>query len=205
MPFLPDYIQDRITHDMISSITQIASSISQCLSSYDSSPESLPSLHEFISRLYHKSHVPATTFLATAIYLQSVKKVLLQRMPSGIQSTCHRIFLAALVVASKVLDEDAPGNIEWVRYAGGIFTLTELNLMERQLLSLLDWDVRIKEEDVTKYIPRMDRREDSSEVTVRRELLRERRSGGMSRTLIRRIKDARILIEVTEREVEYIM
>jgi PHO85 cyclin-1 len=198
-------MEDRNTHDLILYITQIASSITQCLSSYDPSPEPLPPLHQFISRLYYKSQVPATTFLATAVYLQSVKKILLQRMPSGIQSTCHRIFLAVLVLASKVLDEDAPRNLEWVRYAGGVFNLREVNLMERQLLVLLDWDVRIIE-DVRKFIPRMEGWEGSLGVGLGRELQRGRSSGMAfdTWTLIRRIKDVRIL-EITEQEVEYVM
>lgn len=106
-------------------------------------------------------------------------------------------------MASKVLDGDAPGNLDWVRYVGGVFSLKDLNLMERQLLFLLDWDVRITEEDVRKYIPDF-RREISS--VSREGDIRGRNSGSLeSKTSIRRIKDARILIEITECEIEYVM
>jgi hypothetical protein len=68
--------------------------------------------------------------------------------------TVHRIFLASLILAAKNLNDSSPKNKHWARYTSirafpnfG-FSITEVNLMEKQLLYLLDWDLRINPEDL---------------------------------------------------------
>jgi hypothetical protein len=68
--------------------------------------------------------------------------------------TAHRIFLASLILAAKNLNDSSPKNKHWARYTTvrGFdsfgFSLTEVNLMEKQLLGLLDWDLRVTEDDL---------------------------------------------------------
>jgi hypothetical protein len=68
--------------------------------------------------------------------------------------TVHRIFLASLILAAKNLNDSSPKNKHWARYSAvrGYenfgFSITEVNLMEKQLLFLLDWDLRINSEDL---------------------------------------------------------
>jgi hypothetical protein len=68
--------------------------------------------------------------------------------------TVHRIFLAALILAAKNLNDSSPKNKHWARYSAvrGYenfgFSVTEVNLMEKQLLFLLDWDLRINPDDL---------------------------------------------------------
>jgi hypothetical protein len=59
--------------------------------------------------------------------------------------TRHRIFLAALVVASKYLNDSAPKNKHWTTYARNLFDTCEITLMEKQMLGLLEFDLRITE------------------------------------------------------------
>ncbi|KAK8013550.1 hypothetical protein PG991_009143 [Apiospora marii] len=68
--------------------------------------------------------------------------------------TTYRIFLAALIVATKYLDDWSPRNKEWTKYSrwacGTLrfrFTLSDVNLMEAEVLSLLEWRLRITEDD----------------------------------------------------------
>lgn len=69
----------------------------------------------------------------------------------------HRIFLASVMVAAKVLNDMRPKNKQWTRYAvvKGYpwfeFTLRDVNLMERQFLSLLDWDIQVIEDDLFEH------------------------------------------------------
>ncbi|KAI9500482.1 hypothetical protein BX070DRAFT_60795 [Coemansia spiralis] len=63
------------------------------------------------------------------------------------ECTCHRIFLATLIVAGKYLNDASPKNKYWARYST-VFTVAEVNLMEKQLLFLLDFDLRIDNEDL---------------------------------------------------------
>ena len=60
--------------------------------------------------------------------------------------TRHRVFLATLVVAAKYLNDSSPKNKHWTRYAQ-YFDNGEVNFMERQLLGILDFDLRFTEED----------------------------------------------------------
>lgn len=59
----------------------------------------------------------------------------------------HRVFFATLIVASKYLNDSSPKNVHWAAYAVETYDLVEINLMERQLLHLLDFDLRFTEEE----------------------------------------------------------
>lgn len=114
----------------------------------------LPSLEEFITQLVISSNVQVPTLMSTLVYLRRLKSRL-QPMAKGLRCTTHRIFLASLILAAKYLNDSSPKNKHWATYSvisndaytfG--FSRTEVNLMEKQLLFLLDWDLRITEEDL---------------------------------------------------------
>ena len=69
--------------------------------------------------------------------------------------TRHRVFLATLIVTAKYLNDSSPKNIHWANYAV-LFDVAEINLMEKQLLYLLDYDLRFDElEACTAFAPFM--------------------------------------------------
>jgi hypothetical protein len=61
------------------------------------------------------------------------------------ECTHHRIFLATLIIASKYIHDSAIKNKYWVNYACQLFSGSEINLMEKQLLQLLDYNIEIND------------------------------------------------------------
>ena len=92
------------------------------------------------------------------VYLRRIKS----RLPNEVRgqpSTPHRVLLGSLILAAKYLNDISFKNKDWAKcsiistpaYHFG-FDLTDVNLIERQLLSLLDWDLRITEDDLYQVI-----------------------------------------------------
>ncbi|KAI0887923.1 cyclin [Annulohypoxylon maeteangense] len=114
----------------------------------------LPTLEEFITQLVRSSNVQVPTLMSTLVYLTRLRSRL-QPMAKGLRCTTHRIFLATLILAAKYLNDSSPKNKHWATYShmntDGYsfgFSRTEVNLMEKQLLFLLEWELRISEEDL---------------------------------------------------------
>lgn len=105
------------------------------------------SLISFIAMLVNGSNVQTPTLMTSLVYLARLRN----RLPSaarGMACTCHRIFLAALILAAKNLNDSSPKNKYWAKYTQGLFTIEEVNLMEKQFLHLLDWDLRVSTNDL---------------------------------------------------------
>lgn len=143
-----------VTDDMIRFLTHCTLKVLP-QQSYPSPPGSpkgpkgnkLPSLMTFISRLVRHTNVYTSTLLTTACYLNKLKCIL-PRDASGLPSTVHRIFLACLILSAKFHNDSSPLNKHWASYTDGLFTLEDINLMERQLIQLLNWDLRVTNDDL---------------------------------------------------------
>ena len=166
------FIQLPVSREMVSYLSQKATDVIRCdqpspvRSSMPATPPDspqhqlpaiqeapLPSVEAFITSLVERSHVQVPTLMTSLVYLARLKS----RLPpiaKGMRCTVHRIFLAALILAAKNLNDSSPKNKHWARYTavrgfpGFGFSITEVNLMEKQLLFLLDWDLRINPEDL---------------------------------------------------------
>lgn len=72
------------------------------------------------------------------------------------------MFLATLIVAAKYLNDSSPKNKHWASFAK-LFDPAEINLMEKQLLFLLDYDLRFDEaEAVSRFTPFMHKRTEAA-------------------------------------------
>ena len=107
----------------------------------------LPSLRTFITKLVRYTNVYTPTLLATVCYLNKLQRIL-PKDAKGLPSTIHRLFLACLIISAKNHNDSSPLNKHWAKYTDGLFSLEDINLMERQLLQLLNWDLRLSDEDL---------------------------------------------------------
>ncbi|KAI8585459.1 cyclin-domain-containing protein, partial [Geranomyces variabilis] len=112
-------------------------------SSSSSSPSAstpLPDLTSFLHNLVRRcaTVTPSVLLLATSYLARLERK--LPPTARGLACTVHRIMLAALLIATKYLHDGPVRNRHWAANSG-LFSLPEVNLMERQLLFLLEFEL----------------------------------------------------------------
>ncbi|KAF5320332.1 hypothetical protein D9611_011327 [Ephemerocybe angulata] len=66
-----------------------------------------------------------------------------EKYPGVRGSSGHRLFLAALIVADKFMNDESYDNAAWVDVARGYYPLRDIHQMEREMLGFLTWDLRV--------------------------------------------------------------
>jgi hypothetical protein len=77
------------------------------------------------------------------------------RYPAARGSSGHRLFISALMIASKVLCDDTYSNKPWVIVAQKMFALQEINQMERELCAHLEWNLNVQGDEIVEFEARI--------------------------------------------------
>ncbi|KAI9590956.1 hypothetical protein BDF19DRAFT_340813, partial [Syncephalis fuscata] len=102
-----------------------------------------PPLEAFIAFVSRCSRVRTGTLMCVVVLLDRLRS----RLPKearGQTCTAHRLFLASLVIAGKYISDYWPNNNHWDQHHIG-FPASEISLMERQMLRLLDFSLAVDE------------------------------------------------------------
>ncbi|RKP25331.1 hypothetical protein SYNPS1DRAFT_15806, partial [Syncephalis pseudoplumigaleata] len=102
-----------------------------------------PPLEAFVAFVARCSRVRTGTLMCAVVLLDRLR-ARLPKEARGQACTAHRLFLASLVIAGKCISDYWPVNTHWVEHKLG-FPASEISLMERQMLRLLDYSLAIDE------------------------------------------------------------
>ncbi|TRM64633.1 hypothetical protein BD626DRAFT_255789 [Schizophyllum amplum] len=99
---------------------------------------------ELVAQVIARSEVPITVVLVLLAYIDRCKPHLRVASDAYVH---ERIFLGALIVAAKYLNDSSPKNSHWARYTGE-FSKADIGLIEREFLGVLDFTLGITEDNL---------------------------------------------------------
>ncbi|KAG8734375.1 hypothetical protein FRC10_011755 [Ceratobasidium sp. 414] len=112
-----------------------------------SQPAVTPSLAHFVAYTLHHTQLDLSVMFC-ALYLLSRLK---NRFPAARGSSGYCLYITAFMVACKVICDGSYLNRSWYVVGQGMFTLREINLMEREMCDYLEWVLNIKPEDLRDF------------------------------------------------------
>lgn len=112
-----------------------------------SSPTTCPPLANFIAYAIHRTRLPEVVVF-TALFLLSRLK---DRFPAARGSSGHRLFISAFMIASKVVCDDTYSNKSWCIVGQNLYTLKEVNQMEREMCSYLEWILHVEASELKAF------------------------------------------------------
>lgn len=106
-----------------------------------------PRLAEFIAYALHRTRLPDEITFQALFLLRRLKS----RFPAARGSSGHRLFISALMLASKSSCDDTYSNKSWTIVSQGLFSLREVNQMERELFGYLGFKVNVEMDELTLF------------------------------------------------------
>jgi hypothetical protein len=124
--------------------------ILSCASAPSHHTNNLTPLNQFIQDTYTSKKVPVAVQLFTLFYLLRLKSKLPDNA-RGAHDTPYRLFLAALLTASKYLSETGTG-LTSMHLTSRCYSPKEINRMERSFLGLLRYDLWVSADDLQQFV-----------------------------------------------------
>lgn len=98
-------------------------------------PPVVHTLAKFIAYALHRTRLPGSVTFSALFLLSRLKG----RFPGARGSSGHRLWISAFMIASKVVCDDTYSNKSWAIVGQHMFTLKEINQMEREMCGYLEW------------------------------------------------------------------
>ncbi|KAJ6459559.1 hypothetical protein C8R45DRAFT_552691 [Mycena sanguinolenta] len=99
---------------------------------------------QFVSDILSRAEVEPRTVLVALVYISRAKHHLSIALE---QWALERVFLGALILASKYTQDSTLRNVHWALITG-VFGKGDIGRVEREFLDVLDWELGVKEKDV---------------------------------------------------------
>jgi len=99
---------------------------------------------EFVSNVLYRSEVKIPVVLTALTYIARAKRSLSIALE---QWACERVFLGALILASKYSNDSSLKNAHWA-LCSGVFGRRDVGRIEREFLDVLNFDLSISESEL---------------------------------------------------------
>ncbi|KAJ7766605.1 hypothetical protein B0H16DRAFT_1366665 [Mycena metata] len=98
----------------------------------------------FVQTVLSRAEVTAATVLTTLVYVARARPHLSVALEEW---ALERVFLGALIVASKYTNDSTLKNVHWA-LCTGVFGKGDVGRIEREFLDVLDWELGVSEDDL---------------------------------------------------------
>ncbi|KAF5367216.1 hypothetical protein D9757_012220 [Collybiopsis confluens] len=98
----------------------------------------------FVSTVLERAEVTTPVVLASLAYIDRARPHLHIALEEW---ALERVFLGALIVASKYLNDSTLKNVHWA-LCTGVFGKRDVGRIEREFLDVLDWELAVSEADI---------------------------------------------------------
>ncbi|KAH9928454.1 uncharacterized protein BXZ73DRAFT_90542 [Epithele typhae] len=98
----------------------------------------------FVTDVLHKAEVKVPALLVTLVYIERAKP----HIQIALEQWAHeRVFLGALILANKYLNDSTLKNVHWA-LCTGVFGKRDIGRIEREFLDVLDFELSVSEADL---------------------------------------------------------
>ncbi|KIJ16863.1 hypothetical protein PAXINDRAFT_168304 [Paxillus involutus ATCC 200175] len=101
----------------------------------------------FVTNVLTRAEVTIPTILVSLVYIDRAKPHLQIALEEW---ACERVFLGAVMIASKYLHDSTLKNVHWA-ICTGVFGKRDVGRIEREFLDVLDFELSVTEDDILSH------------------------------------------------------
>eukprot|EP01063_Lacrimia_lanifica_P012127 TRINITY_DN18732_c0_g1_i1.p1 TRINITY_DN18732_c0_g1~~TRINITY_DN18732_c0_g1_i1.p1 ORF type:complete len:201 (+),score=45.49 TRINITY_DN18732_c0_g1_i1:52-654(+) len=142
-----DGVQLREVSALVESFVGVGADVPDALQTFEVNADVLlPGLHRFTETVYTVTGAPTSTLVAQVVLLERLVRKL--RVGQLAPRVVHQLWLTCFIVAEKATQDVCFRNLDFANLCE--LPLSHINKMERHLLTLLDWNCLISEDQYTR-------------------------------------------------------